>query len=88
MPHRTCTRAEARKLAEDEIKSHIGYRLRRLRKRKGLTQGDLGSAVGVTFQQIQKYESGDANCSSARLYRIAKALNENVSCFYVDLEES
>lgn len=88
MPHRTCTRIEARTLAEETIKSHIGYRLRLLRKRRGLTQGNLGSAVGVTFQQIQKYECGENTISAHRLWRLARAMDLQVSEFYYGLEES
>tara|TARA_R110000824_G_scaffold401771_1_gene615771 strand:+ start:433218 stop:433526 length:309 start_codon:yes stop_codon:yes gene_type:complete len=85
--HKTCTRAEARKLAEDEIKSHVGSRIRQLRRRKGMTQEQLGSAVGVRFQQIQKYESGINNISAQRLWRLAEALDQNVSDFYFGLEK-
>lgn len=88
LPHRTCTGTEARNLAEEKIRSHIASRLRLLRRRKGLTQEHLGSAVGVRFQQIQKYESGDNGISAHRLWRLARALDESVSAFYFGLEES
>lgn len=52
----------------------IGERVRRARKVRGLSQSQLGDALGVTFQQIQKYERGANRISSSALLRIAEAL--------------
>lgn len=60
---------EAEKLDHD-----IGERVRRARKARGLTQTELGGALGVTFQQIQKYERGVNRISSSALVLIARAL--------------
>jgi DNA-binding XRE family transcriptional regulator len=60
----------------------IGERLRALRLDRGLSQSDLGSAAGVTFQQLQKYEKGTNRVAAARLARIADALNVPVTAFY------
>ena len=87
MPRSTRTKSEARNIAEDDIKCHVGRRIRQIRRRKGMTQAQLGSAVGVTFQQIQKYESGRSTISSARLFRIAGALEDVISSFFFGLEE-
>ena len=69
--------------AATEIDKFIGAQIRiRLRIRRsasGLTQEALAEAVGVTFQQIQKYEKGVNRVSAAALFRIAHALNIEVS---------
>jgi len=64
------------------VNLHIGRRLRLRRLLAGLTQLQLGQAVGVRFQQIQKYECGTNKLSAARLSQIAQALNVSVSFFY------
>src|SRR5256885_14869264 len=60
----------------------IGVKLRALRLDRGLSQGDLGRVVGVTFQQLQKYEKGVNRISAGRLVRIAAALAVPVTAFY------
>src|SRR2546423_14980079 len=71
--------AKRRATAEDVA---IGQKLRALRLDGGLSQGDLGAMVGVTFQQLQKYEKGVNRISAGRLVRIAAALNLPVTAFY------
>lgn len=53
----------------------IGRRLRVHRMTAGLSQTDLGKQIGVTFQQIQKYEKGSNRIAGSRLYKIAQAVN-------------
>ncbi len=60
----------------------IGVKLRALRLDSGLSQGDLAGQVGVTFQQLQKYETGANRISAGRLARIAAALDVPVTAFY------
>ncbi|TMJ03329.1 MAG: helix-turn-helix transcriptional regulator [Alphaproteobacteria bacterium] len=60
----------------------IGQKLRALRLDRGLSQNDLGSLIGVTFQQLQKYEKGANRISAARLARIAAVLHVPVTAFY------
>ena len=60
----------------------IGQKLRALRLDGGLSQGDLAGQVGVTFQQLQKYEKGVNRISAGRLVRIAAALDVPVTAFY------
>lgn len=52
----------------------------------GMTQAHLANAVGIRFQQIQKYETGANRMSAARLRDIAGALNADISTFFVDLD--
>lgn len=51
-----------------------------------MSQEDLGRAIGVTFQQIQKYENGMNRVSASRLFLAAYALDHEVSDFFSDLE--
>src|SRR5882672_193352 len=60
----------------------IGQMLRALRLERGLSQSDLGSKVGVTFQQLQKYEKGVNRISAGWLARVAAALKVPVTAFY------
>ena len=66
-------------MTPDDFNRLIGQRIRRQRRILGLTQADLASAVGVRFQQIQKYECAAASMSAARVVQIARALNLPVS---------
>jgi transcriptional regulator with XRE-family HTH domain len=60
----------------------VGARIQMLRKSKGLSQTALGSAVGVTFQQVQKYEKGENRVGAGRLREIARLLEVPVSAFF------
>src|SRR5947207_15548503 len=60
----------------------IGQKLRALRLDRGLSQGALAGELGVTFQQLQKYEKGANRVSAGRLMRIAAALHVPVTAFY------
>ena len=70
-----------------DIDLHFGIRLRRRRRFIGLTQTQLAEAVGVRFQQVQKYECGATRLSAARLWRCAQALDVPMSYFYEGLNE-
>ncbi len=69
-----------------QIDLHLGKRLRRRRRLLGLTQQQLASAVGVRFQQIQKYECGANRISAARLWELSEALEVPVAYFYEGLD--
>ena len=66
----------------NEIDLHLGKRLRRRRRLLGLTQQQLAGAVGVRFQQIQKYECGANRISAARLWQLSEALEVPIGYFY------
>ncbi len=70
------------------IDLHLGKRLRRRRRLLGLTQQQLASAVGVRFQQIQKYECGANRISAARLWELSEALQVPINYFYDGLSEA
>lgn len=61
---------------------HVGKRIRQRRWINGTTQQQLAEAVGIKFQQIQKYETGMNRVSASRLWDIAKVLNVDVSFFF------
>jgi transcriptional regulator with XRE-family HTH domain len=60
----------------------VGLRIQTLRKSRGLSQTALGVAIGVTFQQIQKYENGTNRVGAGRLGDIARVLGAPVSAFF------
>ena len=60
----------------------IGQSLRHRRWLRGMTQQQLGDAVGIRFQQVQKYESGANRISASRLWVIARAFDADVSVFF------
>lgn len=60
--------------APDAVDVYVGERVRAERNRCGLSQGALGEAIGVTFQQVQKYERGANRISASMLVRIAQTL--------------
>lgn len=64
---------------------HVGSRLRSRRTMLGMSQESLGEAVGVTFQQIQKYEKGLNRIGSSRLYEFARILSVGVSYFFENI---
>ncbi len=70
----------------NEIDRHLGKRLRQRRRLLGQTQQQIAEAVGVRFQQIQKYECGANRISAARLWLLAKALEAPVGSFFEGIE--
>lgn len=65
---------------------HVGRRVRVRRKLVGLTQAGLGARLGLTFQQVQKYERGTNRVSASKLYETATALDVSIGFFFDDLE--
>lgn len=61
---------------------HVGSRLKKRRSLMGVSQEKLADAVGLTFQQVQKYERGANRVSASRLYQFAQILDVPVSFFY------
>ncbi|GAA4521512.1 helix-turn-helix transcriptional regulator [Chelativorans composti] len=64
------------------IDVHVGSRIRLRRNMLGLSQERLGESLGITFQQIQKYEKGTNRVGASRLQAIASVLNTPVSFFF------
>ena len=68
------------------IDIHVGGRIRLRRMMSGLSQERLGEQMGLTFQQIQKYEKGANRVGASRLFQLAQVLEVPVSYFFDDLE--
>lgn len=64
------------------VDAHLGDRLREARLAQGLSQTSLADILGITFQQIQKYEKGKNRISASRLYEIALALQLPITFFF------
>jgi transcriptional regulator with XRE-family HTH domain len=64
------------------IDIHVGNRLRVKRTLLGLSQEKLAEAIGITFQQVQKYERGTNRISASRLYQFAEVLNVPAAYFF------
>lgn len=73
------------KLAK-RVDEHVGERIRERRTMMGLTQENLASALNISYQQVQKYETGANRVSAGRLYEIAKRLDVDMSYFFDGLE--
>lgn len=69
-------------------KKYIGDLIRLARKAAGLSQMELAERVGISYQQIQKYEKGISGISIARLSQIAEALNTTLGSFIADDEKT
>lgn len=70
----------------DIIDKHVGLRIRNRRTLMGLSQEKLADSVGVTFQQVQKYERGTNRVSASRLYKFSKILGVSIDFFYEGLD--
>jgi transcriptional regulator with XRE-family HTH domain len=64
------------------VDRHVGSRVRMRRMLVGMSQEKLGDALGITFQQIQKYEKGTNRIGASRLHQIARVLSVPVEFFY------
>ncbi len=70
------------------IDVHVGNRIRLRRTLLGLSQEKLASLLGLTFQQVQKYERGMNRVGASRLWDISKVLEVPISFFYEDMDSS
>jgi len=64
------------------IDQHVGERIRLRRTERGLTQEQLAAALDVSYQQVQKYETGANRISAGRIYEIARKLDVEVGYFF------
>ncbi|MDQ4134784.1 MAG: helix-turn-helix domain-containing protein [Pseudomonadota bacterium] len=70
------------KKAASAIDKHVGSRVRMRRMAIGMSQEKLGEALGITFQQVQKYEKGSNRIGASRLHHIASVLGVDVEFFF------
>ena len=72
----------------DEVDAHVGRRLRQRRIALGISQEQLGAELGLTFQQVQKYEKGQNRISAGRLYKLSVILSVSVEYFFEGVANS
>lgn len=70
------------KKSPNEIDREIGCRIRAKRQLIGYNQKSLAARIGVSYQQVQKYENGSNRVGASRLYAISKALGVHISHFF------
>ena len=90
-PQKAVKRLEAVAAKRDgphPIDVHVGSRLKLRRMILGLSQESLGKALGLTFQQIQKYEKGVNRIGASRIFEMSQLLEVPVQFFYDDLAKS
>ena len=81
-------RKRSAKGTPDPIDKYVGSRVRARRVGLRMSQTKLGQAIGVTFQQIQKYENGTNRVGASNLFKIAKTLDVEVAFFYEHIPDS
>jgi transcriptional regulator with XRE-family HTH domain len=70
------------------VDAHVGNRIRRARIMAGVTQEQLGKSMGVTFQQVQKYEIGKNRCAPSRLAVVAEKTGQTIAWFFEGLDQA
>lgn len=84
MPARKHKPAKLNPKAASDIDRLIGGKIRRFRVEAGVSQTELGTASGITFQQVQKYENGKNRVTVTRLAQIAQTLGVPLTAFFSD----
>ncbi|KAA0576101.1 helix-turn-helix transcriptional regulator [Azospirillum sp. B21] len=74
-----------KKQGPNPIDVHVGSRIRLRRTLLGMSQQKLGEAIGLTFQQVQKYERGANRISASRLFHLTRVLDVPLSFFFDDM---
>ncbi len=85
---RTNTRGRTPDGAPNPIDVHVGSRIRLRRTMLGMSQERLGDLLGLTFQQVQKYERGANRVGASRLFDMARILDVPVGFFYDDMDDT
>ena len=72
-------------LGPHPVDVHVGQRVVKLRKSQGYTQTELAVALGLTFQQVQKYEKGGNRISASKLWEMARFFDVDINDFFAGL---
>ena len=72
----------------NHLDTEIGQRLRQARLVENLTQDGLAQKLGISFQQVQKYENGTNRVSSSRLWTVSRVLGLPITYFYDNLDDA
>ena len=75
-------------IGPNPIDRHVGLRIRMRRKELGISQERLAESIGLTFQQVQKYERAANRVSASKLWEMSRALSTTISYFYEGLGET
>ena len=70
-----------------KVDAHVGKRVRERRLALGMSQTKLADALGISFQQVQKYEIGGNRVAASRLWDIAKLLEVDISYFFEGIQK-
>ena len=70
------------------VDQHVGRQIRELRRRMHVSQEKLAETLGLTFQQVQKYEKGSNRVSASKLFEVAAALGVDIGYFFRGLAEA
>jgi transcriptional regulator with XRE-family HTH domain len=81
------TGSPERESRSSPIDAHVGARIRLRRTLMGMSQERLGEALGLTFQQVQKYERGVNRVGASRLFDLSRVLDVPISFFFDDMPE-
>jgi transcriptional regulator with XRE-family HTH domain len=79
-------RRTAKENGPDPVDTQVGRRVRLAREHAGLTQVELGRALGMSFQVVQKYEQGEIRVSASRLVQLSRLLRKPVAFFFETLD--
>lgn len=71
----------------NRVDQQVGLSIKNRRQQRGVTQQELARALGISYQQVQKYENGTNRISAGRLYILAKALNITVGDFFSEIDQ-
>ena len=85
---KTSTRGRQADGSANPVDMHVGARMRLRRTLMGMSQEKLGEAIGLTFQQVQKYERGANRVGASRLFDLSRVLDVPVSFFFDDMGDS
>lgn len=73
---------DANKKAPHYVDQHVGRAIRELRRRQNVSQEKLAEILGLTFQQVQKYEKGSNRVSASKLFEVSQALGVGIDHFF------
>ena len=78
-------KSETLERSPNPVDRHVGLRIRMRRKELGISQERLAESIGLTFQQVQKYERAANRVSASKLWEMSRALSTNIAYFYEGL---
>lgn len=72
----------------DDVDLHVARRVKERRNQLKMTQQDIAKKLGISYQQVQKYESGFNRISAGKLFALAQLLDVSVNHFYIGADEA